>query len=51
MMLRGLSEKWTARLAMPCQWLAGLRRGVALWSLAMALDVLRMIGRRNQLRA
>ena len=34
---------------MPYQWLAGLI-AVALWSLAMALDVLRMIGRRNQLR-
>ncbi len=34
---------------MPYQWLAGLV-AVSLWSLAMALDVLRMIGRRNQLR-
>jgi hypothetical protein len=50
MMLRGLSEKWSHALgAMPYQWLAGLI-AVALWSLAMALDVLRMIGRRNQLR-
>ena len=34
---------------MPHQWLAGLV-AVSLWSLAMALDVLRMLGRRNQLR-
>ncbi|MEY2552172.1 MAG: hypothetical protein QOC57_32, partial [Ilumatobacteraceae bacterium] len=50
MMMRGLSEQWTHALgAMPYQWLAALV-AVALWSLAMALDVLRMIGRRNQLR-
>jgi hypothetical protein len=50
MMLRGLSEKWTHALGiMPYQWLAGLV-AVSLWSLAMSLDVLRMIGRRNQLR-
>ncbi|MGZ4738229.1 MAG: hypothetical protein ACXVLM_03210 [Ilumatobacteraceae bacterium] len=50
MMLRGLSEKWTHALGtMPYQWLAGLV-AVSLWSLAMALDVLRMLGRRNQLR-
>jgi hypothetical protein len=50
MMMRGLSERWTHALgAMPYQWLAGLV-AVAVWSLAMALDVLRMIGRRNQLR-
>ena len=50
MMMRGLSEKWTHALGiMPYQWLAGLL-AVSLWSLAMALDVLRMIGRRNQLR-
>ena len=34
---------------MPHQWLAGLVV-VSLWSLAMALDVLRMFGKRNQLR-
>ena len=50
MMLRGLSEQWTHALGtMPDQWLAGLV-AVSLWSLAMALDVLRMFGRRNQLR-
>ncbi|HEX2785062.1 MAG TPA: glycosyltransferase family 2 protein [Ilumatobacteraceae bacterium] len=50
MMMRGLSEKWTHALGrMPYQWLAGLI-AVALWSLTMALDVLRMLGRRNQLR-
>ena len=50
MMIRGLSERWTHALGiMPYQWLAGLV-AVSLWSLAMALDVLRMIGRRNQLR-
>ncbi len=50
MMLRGLSEQWTHALGrMPHQWLAGLVV-VSLWSLAMALDVLRMFGKRNQLR-
>ena len=50
MMLRGLSERWTHALgAMPYQWLVGLMI-VALWSLAMSLDVLRMFGKRNQLR-
>ena len=50
MMMRGLSEKWTHALGiMPYQWLAGLV-AVSLWSLAMSLDVLRMLGRRNQLR-
>jgi hypothetical protein len=50
MMMRGLSEQWTHALgAMPRPWLAGLV-AVALWSLAMSLDVLRMFGRRNQLR-
>ena len=50
MMLRGLSERWTHALgAMPYQWLVGLML-VALWSLAMSLDVLRMFGKRNQLR-
>ena len=50
MMLRGLSEQWTHALgALPQPWLIGLI-SVALWSLAMALDVLRMFGRRNQLR-
>ncbi|HEY7628264.1 MAG TPA: glycosyltransferase family 2 protein, partial [Ilumatobacteraceae bacterium] len=50
MMMRGLSEQWTHALgAMPYRWLAGLV-AVGLWSLAMALDVLRMMGRRTQLR-
>ena len=50
MMLRGLSEQWTHALGrMPNQWLAGLV-AVSLWSLAMSLDVLRMFGKRNQLR-
>jgi hypothetical protein len=50
MMMRGLSEQWTHALgAMPYRSLAGLV-AVSLWSLAMALDVLRMIGRRSQLR-
>ncbi len=50
MMLRGLSEQLTHALgAMPYRWLVGLV-AVALWSLAMALDVLRMFGKRNQLR-
>jgi PilZ domain len=50
MMLRGLSERWTHALgAMPYRWLIGLVT-VSLWSLAMALDVLRMFGKRNQLR-
>jgi len=50
MMMRGLSEQWTHALGvMPYRWLAGLV-AVSLWLLAMALDVLRMLGRRNQLR-
>ncbi|MDP9464779.1 MAG: PilZ domain-containing protein, partial [Actinomycetota bacterium] len=50
MVLRGVSEQWTHALGtMPYQWLAGLV-AVSLWSLAMALDVLRMFGKRNQLR-
>ncbi len=50
MVLRGLSEQWSHALgAMPHQWLAGLM-AVSLWSLAMALDVLRIFGKRNQLR-
>lgn len=50
MSIRGLSEQWSHALgAMPPQWLAGLIV-VALWSLAMALDVLRLFGKRNQLR-
>ena len=50
MMLRGLSEQWTHALGvMPQQWLIGLI-AVSLWSLAMSLDVLRMFGKRNQLR-
>jgi len=50
MMLRGLSEQWTHALGtMPHTWLIGLI-AVAMWALAMALDVLRMFGRRNQLR-
>jgi hypothetical protein len=50
MMLRGLSEQLTHALgAMHHHSLVGLV-AVALWSLAMALDVLRMFGRRNQLR-
>ena len=50
MMLRGLSEQWTHALGtMPHTWLIGLI-AVALWALAMALDVLRMFARRNQLR-
>ncbi len=50
MTLRGLSEQWTHALGrMPHQWLAGLV-AVSLWSLAMSLDVLRMFGKRNQLR-
>src|SRR4051812_10577838 len=50
MMLRGLSEQWTHTLGtMPHTWLIGLI-AVALWVLAMSLDVLRMFGRRNQLR-
>ncbi len=50
MMLRGLSEQVTHALgAMPSHWLVGLIT-VALWSLAMSLDVLRMFGKRNQLR-
>ncbi len=50
MMLRGLSEQVTHALgAMPSHWLVGLI-AVALWSLAMSLDVLRMFGKRNQLR-
>lgn len=50
MMMRGLSEQLTHALgAMPYQWLVGVMI-VALWTLAMSLDVLRMFGRRNQLR-
>jgi hypothetical protein len=50
MMMRGLSEQWTHALgAMPSSWLVGLVV-VSLWSLAMSLDVLRMFGKRNQLR-
>ena len=50
MMMRGLSEQWTHALgAMPFPWLAGLV-AVSLWSLAMSLDVLRLFGKRNQLR-
>jgi PilZ domain len=50
MMLRGLSEQLTHALGkMPYSRLGGLMV-VALWSLAMALDVLRMFGKRNQLR-
>jgi hypothetical protein len=50
MMLRGLSEQWTHALGtMRYEWLAGLV-AVSLWSLAMALDVLRMFAKRNQLR-
>ena len=50
MMLRGVSEQWTHALgAMPYPSLIGLLV-VALWSLAMALDVLRMFARRNKLR-
>jgi len=50
MMLRGLSEQWTHALGrMPHTWLIGLI-AVSLWALAMSLDVLRMFGRRNQLR-
>lgn len=50
MMMRGMSEQWTRALgAMPYPWLVGLV-AVSLWSLAMSLDVLRLFGRRNQLR-
>ena len=50
MMLRGLSERLTHALgAMRYQWLVGLMV-VSLWLLAMSLDVLRMFGKRNQLR-
>jgi hypothetical protein len=50
MMLRGLSEQLTHALgAMPYTWLVGLVV-VSLWTLAMSLDVLRMFGKRNQLR-
>ena len=50
MMMRGLSEQWTHALgAMPFAWLVGLV-AVSLWSLAMSLDVLRLFGKRNQLR-
>ena len=50
MMMRGLSEQWTHALGeMPFAWLVGLV-AVSLWSLAMALDVLRLFGKRNQLR-
>lgn len=50
MMMRGLSEQWTHSLgSMPFAWLIGLLT-VSLWTLAMSLDVLRMFGKRNQLR-
>ena len=50
MMMRGLSEQWTHALgAMPFPWLVGLV-AVSLWSLTMSLDVLRLFGKRNQLR-
>ena len=50
MMLRGISERWTHALgSMRHTWLVGLI-AVALWLLAMSLDVLRMFGKRNQLR-
>lgn len=50
MMMRGLSEQLTHALGiMPYQWLVGLIV-VALWTLAMSLDVLRLFGKRNQLR-
>jgi hypothetical protein len=50
MMLRGVSEQLTHALGeMPNRWLVGLVV-VALWLLAMSLDVLRMFGKRNQLR-
>jgi hypothetical protein len=49
-MMRGLSERWTHALgALPHAWLIGLV-AVSLWSLTMSLDVLRMFGKRNQLR-
>ncbi|MEP7046692.1 MAG: hypothetical protein ABI949_08440 [Ilumatobacteraceae bacterium] len=50
MMMRGLSEQWTHALGpMPSTWLVGVI-AVALWLLTMSLDVLRMFGKRNQLR-
>ena len=50
MAMRGLSEQLTHALgAMPNSSLVGVIV-VALWSLAMSLDVLRMFGKRNQLR-
>jgi hypothetical protein len=50
MMMRGLSEQLTHALGeMPNTSLVGLVV-VALWLLAMSLDVLRMFGKRNQLR-
>ena len=50
MMMRGLSEQVTHALGkMPNSSLVGLTV-VALWSLAMSLDGLRMFGKRNQLR-
>jgi hypothetical protein len=50
MAMRGLSEQWTHALgAMPKSWLIGLVI-VSLWSLTMSLDVLRIFGKRNQLR-
>jgi hypothetical protein len=50
MMMRGLSEQLTHALGkMPNTSLVGLIV-VALWLLAMSLDVLRMFGKRNQLR-
>ena len=50
MMMRGSSEQWTHALgAMPFPWLVGLV-AVSLWTLTMSLDVLRLFGKRNQLR-
>jgi hypothetical protein len=50
MMMRGLSEQLTHALGtMPNASLVGLVV-VSLWLLAMSLDVLRMFGKRNQLR-
>jgi hypothetical protein len=50
MMMRGTSEQWTHALgAMRHLWLIGLV-AVSLWLLTMSLDVLRLFGKRNQLR-
>ena len=50
MMMRGASEQWTHALgAMPHLRLVGLV-AVSLWLLTMSLDVLRLFGKRNQLR-